>query len=118
MLAAGRRAPFRAGISFAGPSITWPDAPVLQDRLRHAMRTTEVPLFLVQAADDVHLTPTYALADELARAGKVHEVRVYGAIGDAPGDGHGVFNKAVTLWRPDVERFLGRWVTPSAPLTP
>ena len=27
MLAARRRASFRAGVSFAGPSITWPDAP-------------------------------------------------------------------------------------------
>ena len=60
MLAARRRAAFRAGVSFAGPSITWPDAPALQDVLLDAMRTTEVPLFLVQAADDVHLTPTYA----------------------------------------------------------
>ena len=110
MLAARRRAPFRAGISFAGPSITWPDAPALQERLLDSMRSVAVPLFLIQAADDVHLTPTYALAAELARAGKVHEVRIYGAIGEAPGDGHGVFNKAVDLWRPDVARFLNRWV--------
>ena len=64
MLAARRRAAFRAGVSFAGPSITWPDAPALQDVLLDAMRTTEVPLFLVQAADDVHLAPTYALSPD------------------------------------------------------
>jgi len=110
MLAARRRATFRAGVSFAGPSITWPDAPALQEVLLDAMRTTEVPLFLIQAADDVHLTPTYALGVELARGGKVHEVRIYGAIGESPGDGHGVFNKAVGLWRPDLDRFLSRWV--------
>jgi dienelactone hydrolase len=111
MLAARRRAAFRAGISCAGPSITWPDAPALQDVLLDAMRTTEAPLFLIQAADDVHLTPTYVLGSELARCGKVHEVRIYGAIGENPGDGHGVFNKAVDLWRPDVERFLARWTS-------
>jgi dienelactone hydrolase len=111
MLAARRHAPFRAGISFAGPSITWPDAPALQELLLDAMRTIDVPLFLIQAADDVHLTPTYALGGELARSGKVHEVRIYGTIGESPGDGHGVFNKAVELWRPDVERFLSRWVS-------
>jgi len=70
-----------------------------------------VPLFLVQAADDVHLTPTYALGGELACCGKVHEVRIYGAIGENAGDGHGVFNKAVDLWRPDIERFLSRWTS-------
>jgi len=109
MLAAQRGAAFRAGVSFAGPSITWPDAPALQDVLLEAMRTTEVPLFLLQAADDVHLAPSYALGSELARSGKPHEVRIYGAIGESPGDGHGIFNKAVDLWRPDVERFLSRW---------
>jgi len=111
MLAARRRAAFRAGVSLAGPSITWPDAPALQEVLLEAMRRTEVPLFLLQAADDVHLAPTYALGAELARSGKVHEVRIYGAIGEHPGDGHGVFNKAVDLWRPDIERFLARWTS-------
>jgi dienelactone hydrolase len=110
MLAARRHAAFRAGVSFAGPSITWPDAPALQDVLLEAMRTTEVPLFLLQAADDVHLTPSYVLGGELARSGKAHEVRIYGAIGENPGDGHGLFNKAVNLWRSDIERFLARWI--------
>jgi hypothetical protein len=110
MLAARRRATFRAGISFAGPSITWPDAPALQGVLLHAMQTTVVPLFLIQAGDDVHLTPTYALGAELARWGKIHETRIYGRIGEAPGDGHGVFNKGVDLWRADVARFLSLWV--------
>ena len=110
MLAARRGAAFRAGVSFAGPSITWPDAPALQAVLVDAMRSTEVPLFLLQAADDVHLTPTYVLGAELARAGKVHEVRIYSAIGKNRGDGHGVFNNAVDVWRPDIERFLSRWV--------
>jgi dipeptidyl aminopeptidase/acylaminoacyl peptidase len=108
MLAAGRGAPFRAGISFAGPSITWPDAPALQQELLAAMATTRVPLFLIQAADDVHLTPTYALGGALARHGSPHEVRIYGPIGTAPGEGHGIFNIAVELWLPDVLRFLRR----------
>ncbi len=47
-------ADFRAGISFAGPSITWPDAPALQETLLDCMRRTEVPLFLPQAWNDVH----------------------------------------------------------------
>jgi dienelactone hydrolase len=110
MLAAGRGADFRAGISFAGPSITWPDAPALQGVLLECMRHTEVPLFLIQAWDDVHLTPTYALGAELAAFGKPHETRIYQPIGTGPGDGHGVFNNAVELWSPDVRRFLDRWM--------
>ena len=110
MLAAGRRAPFRAGISFAGPSITWPDAPAMQTVLLEAIGACEVPLMLIQAGDDFHLTPTYVLGGELARLGKPHETRIYQAIGEHRGDGHGVFNKAVWLWRADVERFLKRWI--------
>jgi carboxymethylenebutenolidase len=110
MLAAGRRADFRAGISFAGPSITWPDAPALQEVLIDAMRRMEIPLFLIQAWDDFHLTPTYALGAELAALGKPHETRIYEPIGTERGDGHGVFNNAVELWSPDVGRFLARWM--------
>ena len=110
MLAARRRAPFRAAVSFAGPSITWPDAPALQAVLLDAMRVTEVPMFLIQAWDDFHLAPTYALGRELAAHGKPHEIRIYGPLGSEPGDGHGVFNKAVDRWLPDVVTFLERWL--------
>jgi carboxymethylenebutenolidase len=110
MLAAGRHADFRAGISFAGPSITWPDAPALQEVLLAAMATTDVPLLLIEAWDDFSLTPTSVLVGALAVHGKPHETRVYGRIGTDPGDGHGVFNKAVDWWLPDVLRFLSRWV--------
>ena len=117
MLAAGRRVPFRAGISFAGPSITWPDAPALQTVLLEAMEQMQIPLMLIQAGDDVHLTPTYVLGGELARLGRPHETHIYQTIGDRRGDGHGVFNKAVWLWAQDVERFLARWMSPAAPTT-
>jgi dienelactone hydrolase len=108
MLAAGRRGAFRAGISFAGPSISWPDVPLLQEVLLAAMAEVEVPLMLIQAGDDVHLTPTYVLGGELARLGKPHEIRIYQPIGATRGDGHAVFNKAPWLWHDDVERFLAR----------
>ena len=111
MLAAGRGADFRAGISFAGPSITWPDAPALQEVLLDCMRRTEIPLFLIQAWDDYHLTPTYALGAELAAFEKPHETRIYQPIGTERGNGHGVFNNAVDLWAPDVRRFLSQWMS-------
>ena len=82
MLAAGRGLDFRAGVSFAGPSITWPDAPSLQDVLLEAMASTAVPLFLIQAWDDVHLTPTYALGATLAAT--ANRTRSASTIGSAP----------------------------------
>ncbi len=64
----------------------------------------------IQACDDVHLTPTYVLGGELAALEKQHETRIYQPLGTERGNGHGVFNKAVDLWSPDVRRFLARWV--------
>jgi hypothetical protein len=69
-----------------------------------------MPIFLIQAWDDVHLTPTYVLGATLAAHGKQHEVRIYQQLGEQPGDGHGVFNNGVELWRKDVIRFLDRWL--------
>ena len=70
---------------------------------------------LIQAGDNVHLTPTYVLGGELARLGKPHETRIYEPIGVERGDGHAVFNKAPWLWRHDVERFLARWMPAGTP---
>ena len=67
-------------------------------------------LFLIQAWDDVHLTPTYVLGGELAALEKQHETRIYQQLGTERGNGHGVFNKGVDLWSADVRRFLARWV--------
>lgn len=97
------------------PLLTWPDAPDLQAVLLVAMQQARVPLMLIQAGDDLHLTPTYVLGGELARLGRPHETRIYQTIGNQRGDGHGVFNKAVWLWKQDVERFLARWMSPAAP---
>ena len=68
---------------------------------------------LIQAGDDFNLTPSYTLGGELARLGKPHETRIYEAIGEQGGDGHGVFNNAVWLWRTDAERFLQRSLSPA-----
>jgi hypothetical protein len=42
--------------------------------------------------------------------GPFPETRIYQPLGTERGNGHGVFNKAVDLWSPDVRRFLERWV--------
>ncbi len=84
VLAADDSPQFRAGVSFAGPSQTWPHAPALQDALVAAIRNTLLPLFLIQAQNDHSLAPTYTLGSELARLNKPHETRIYPAIGSTP----------------------------------
>ena len=110
VLALSEPAPLCAGVSFAGPSMSWPDAPALQAELLAAAASGTAPLFLAQAFNDHSLQPTYAIGAELARHGRPHETRVYPAIGDDPLTGHGIFATGLDLWRADVERFLARWV--------
>ena len=110
VLAAGRSTKFKAGISFAGLSQTWPDAPALQECMIKEIGKTEVPIFLIQAQNDNHLTPTYVLGAELARLGKIQETRIYPPIDAAAGGGHGIFGIGVELWELDVRRFLSRWI--------
>jgi dienelactone hydrolase len=108
VLAMGEDSPLRAGVSFAGPSMTWPQAPALQRAMLAAVASGRAPLFLAQAYNDNSLAPTYAVGAELARLGRPHETRVYPAIGDGPGGGHGMFGTGVDLWHRDVESFLAR----------
>lgn len=110
VLAAGKTNCFKAGISFAGPSQTWPDAPALQEAMIRAVQQTVVPLFLLQAQNDHSLLPTYTLGMELARLNKPHETRIYPAVGTTAMEGHGLFGRGVDWWYPDVERFLARWI--------
>jgi hypothetical protein len=58
-------------------------------------------------------TLTYVLGAELAQLAKPHETRTYQVISAQRGDGHGVFNKAVSLWKADVERSLAQMLHPS-----
>ena len=110
VLAAGRTGQFRAGISFAGPSQTWPHAPALQEAMLAAIQRATIPFFLIQAQNDHSLLPTYTLGAELARLNKPHETRIYPPLGDTAMDGHGIFGRGVAWWYMDVERFLAQWL--------
>ena len=108
VLALGETSALRAGVSFAGPSQSWPQAPALQREMLTAAAGGQAPLFLAQAYNDNSLAPTYAVGAEMARVGRSHETRIYPPIGEGPGGGHGMFGTGVHLWRQDVESFLAR----------
>ncbi|MBA2677382.1 MAG: prolyl oligopeptidase family serine peptidase [Ktedonobacteraceae bacterium] len=110
ILAAGRTSQFRAGISFAGPSQTWPHASALQEAMIASVQKTPLPFFLLQAQNDHSLLPTYMLGAEFARLNKPHETRIYPALGTTPMEGHGIFGGGVAWWYADVERFLAQWL--------
>jgi dienelactone hydrolase len=117
MLAAASDAPFRAGISFAGPSFSWPDAPALQTRLLSAVGSAQVPLTLIQAGDDLHLTP------DLRPRSRTVQVRQATRDSDLRTDRpparrrpRGVQQGPRAL-KGDVARFLARTLAPDQPPT-
>lgn len=111
LLATRRTRSVRAGISFAGPTPAWREAPAMQEALLDAIEYLTIPFFFVQAQNDHTLLPTYTFGMHLARLKKPHETRIYPALGTAPAEGHNLFGKGVEWWHADVERFLARWLS-------
>ena len=101
------QANFRAAIDFAGAAQTWRFSPALQQKMVGAVRKAAVPVMFVQAENDYDLSPSYALAKEMAKLGKPHKLAVYPPFGTSVQDGHGGFcGRGVTVWGPDVLSFL------------
>jgi len=106
VLAAERPGP-RAAIDFAGAAIRWRNSPELQHRMKQAAARAAVPIMLVQAQNDYDLSPSYALAKELERGGKLHKLSIYPPYGSSVRDGHGGFcARATDVWGPEVLAFL------------
>ena len=106
ILSAERGTRARVGISFAGAAVSWKEMPELQQRLRTAARGAKVPLFILQAENDVDTTPGRELGAELARAGKPHQMKIYPP---HPVGGHGPFCMDPGVWGADVLAFIAKY---------
>ena len=101
------KAVFRAAVDFAGGAQTWRYSVPLQQKMIGAVRKATVPVMFVQAENDYDLSPSYALAKELGKLGKLHQLAVYPPFGTTVQDGHGGFcGRGVKVWGPDVLSFL------------
>ena len=108
---AGKNPGVRAAVDFAGGAMTWRHAPALQQRMLDAVKKAAVPIMFVQAENDYDLSPSYALAKELAKSGKPHKLSIYPAYGNTVQDGHGGFCfRGVAVWGPDVLAFLDAYL--------
>ena len=106
MITVERDTGFRAALDFAGAAQTWKDAPPVRALMLRAARNARVPVFFGQAENDYDLTPSRALAAEMALAHKAHTIHIFPAFGTTTAEGHsfGYFGGAV--WAPDVFAFL------------
>lgn len=106
LLVAERDSALRAVIDFGGAAKSWPHSPQLRERLLVAAGRAAAPVFLIHAANDYSVAPGEALAAEMARLGKLHQLEIYPPIGRTAEDGHAFVYLGVATWEPDVFAFL------------
>jgi dipeptidyl aminopeptidase/acylaminoacyl peptidase len=109
MLAVERAdAGYRAAVNCAGAAQTWAASGDLQARLTAAARNAVMPVLFMQAQNDYSLTALQALSEEMRKAGKPYEVKVFPAFGSSNQDGHDFCAQGAGVWGADVFGFLSR----------
>ncbi len=97
----------RAAMDFAGAAMTWRRHYDLRRRMVKAVRKATIPILLIQAENDFDLSPSRALAKELAKLGKPHKLLIFPPYGNTRREGHGGFcHRGGDVWGPEVFSFL------------
>lgn len=110
LLAAERDSTLRAAVTFSAAAGSWENSSDIRERLLTALRKTTVPVMLLQAENDYSTAPGKAMAEELARLGKPHVLKIYPPVGRTADDGHNFVYTAVDQWDSDVFRFLDEYL--------
>jgi pimeloyl-ACP methyl ester carboxylesterase len=100
------RGNYCAAIDSAGGAQSWGRAPELQSLMTRAVRSSHVPIFFFQAANDFDLSPSRTLSEVMKNAGKTYEVKIYPPFGHSPQEGHTFGYFGASVWADDVFRFL------------
>jgi carboxymethylenebutenolidase len=103
-LLAAKQVRYCAAIDAAGGAENWSSA--VADGMIEAGRQARAPVFLFQAANDYSLEPTQRLGEEMRRAGRAYEAKIYPAFGSSRSDGHSFGWQGSAVWSEDVFRFL------------
>jgi pimeloyl-ACP methyl ester carboxylesterase len=89
---------------------SWESSSEVRERMLTAVRKTTVPIMLIHAENDYSAAPGKAMADELARLGKPHVLKIYPPVGRTADDGHNFVYTTVAEWKGDVFGFLDQYV--------
>jgi carboxymethylenebutenolidase len=106
LLAAEHDGTLRAAVTFGAAAASWGDSSEVRDRMLSAVRRTTVPIMLIHAANDYSTAPGQALADELAKLGRPHALKIYPPFGKTADDGHNFVYTDIAGWEADVFGFL------------
>jgi carboxymethylenebutenolidase len=110
LLAAERDTTVRAAVTFAAAAQAWEGSPELRERMFAAIPKLQAPVLLMHAANDFSTKPGQAMAAEMQRLSKPHQLKIYPAVGKTSADGHGAVYSDVTTWERDVFSFLDQHV--------
>jgi dienelactone hydrolase len=106
MLAVERGPGYRVAVNCSVAAESWKGSSSLRSRLITAASNAKMPVFFLQAENDHDLTPNRVLSEEVRKAGKPVEAKVYSAFGTGPRDGHSFCVRGTETWGPDVLRFI------------
>jgi dienelactone hydrolase len=109
LILAERDPSLRAAVVFGAAARTWEQSAPLRGRLMTAVSDSKVPTMFVYAANDYSVAPGQALAAEMTRLKKPHQLKVYPRVGHTPQEGHAAVYHAVSHWEQDVFAFLDHW---------
>ena len=110
LLAAERDTSVRAAVTFAAAAQAWDGSPELRQRMFAAIQKIRAPVLLMHAANDFSTTPGQAMAAEMDRLDKLHQLKIYPAVGTTSSAGHGAVYTDVATWERDVFSFLDEHV--------
>ena len=79
---------YRAAVSISPAALSWDNSPELQARLKDAVSRIDIPVFLIQPAEDASLEPARVLGPILTRRGPANRVKVFPAVGPESQQAH------------------------------
>ena len=106
LLVAGQDTTLRAAVVFGAAGASWEQSPALRARLLAAVNQTTAPILFIHAANDYSIAPGEALAREMQRLGKPHQLKIYPSFGRTSREGHNFLYHSVRTWDRDVFAFL------------
>ena len=112
LLALERDSSIRAAITFAAAAQAWEGSPELRERLLTAVRNVSSPALLIYAANDYSTVPGTAMAEEMVRLKKPHQLKIYPPVGENAAAGHRAVYTDIAAWESDVFSFLDEHVRP------
>ncbi|MDB6027464.1 MAG: dienelactone hydrolase [Verrucomicrobiales bacterium] len=106
IMAAEKGLGVKAFIPFSPGTLSWSGHPMLQALLRRGVRTSKVPIFIIQTQNDKSLAPSAILGKELMNKGAPNRAKVFPPFGVSNEEARNFALTGCSIWGPDVIAFL------------